>query len=101
MTQELATFLKKAADHCGLEGVKINPAYSGRGMMGRTTHAITTSELSGGLGNLLMCALSYIKDMCEEGQSPVDPAEFCSHLPDFAEEGNLRQDSFGYGVVVY
>jgi len=92
MKEATAKRLYRAAKRLGMTGndcdrderVGIQKAYSGRGMCGKNTFAITIPH-SGVLASL--AAMARVKR--------VEREEFAREL------GNLREDSMGKGIVVY
>lgn len=86
MTVETATRAAELAQDMGYE-VEVRPAYSGRGMYGRTTAALTSNEL-----NAIQLGVFIGIAAVEEDGSPWIDDEVVR---------NLRSDQMGLGVVVY
>ena len=85
MTDKQAEFILSALDWCGVEGIGIQANYSGRGMYGKDTYAITCPSLI----DVLESVLTYV----HEGK--VHHRD----IPPFT--GELYQDEMGKGVVLY
>lgn len=85
MTKEQAEFIDQAMDYAG-EECQIHPDYSGRGMNGRTTYAVSFSSF----GLLFHCVLSFVKENLETLEE--------NQIPDF---GSLRQDNLGRDTIIY
>ena len=86
MTKKQAEFIVEAAENEGLSGVEIYKNYSGRGMYGDTTFAITADNLPDLFAATLRFALEEETDGENEGL--LDNFDLC-------------QDSMGLGVVIY
>lgn len=80
MTKELAELIHDAAGSEGLDEVELLTEYSGRGMYGKSTHAI-----SGPMSDIMQAMLA------------ADASDYLArnHLSGF------RRDSMGLGVVIY
>lgn len=87
MTENEALFLKSASEYNG-NSAEIISDYSGRGMMGKTTVAVSVPSVA----LLLVDVVTYIKEM------GLDNMEFISELPDFAQ---LHTDNLGRDTVLY
>jgi len=92
MTKELADFLKKATEHCGQQEIDVREDYSGRGMMGRTTHAVVVDSVT----ELMMNCIQYIR----EGLEFNSPA-ITDFIPDVSDMGMLRTDNMARQTVLY
>ena len=92
MTREQAQFLKAACDWAGDQDCEIQDDYSGRGMYGKTTHAVVASCT---LTELLCTALNFAMHGGEHLYPPGQEREY----PLF---GGLRTDQMGRdSIVVY
>lgn len=87
MSKEQAEFLKNAIENGG-EECRLHEVYSGRGMYGKTTYAISFD-----FGVWYMMAL-----VVEQCRAEVTLAEDWDNVPEF---GGFRQDSLGCGTVIY
>jgi len=85
MKAKTADALKEAADSMGIE-LQVRDDYSGRGMYGKTTHAVV-----GELNTIFQCIAFAASDIVDE-----------DNLDDFTwEMGKLRRDSMGFDIVIY
>ncbi len=87
MKLETAEAIKRAADVIGVE-VKVHPDYSGRGMFGKSTVA-----LSGDKSDLLKCTVyaAYLIGVDQNGDG----------IDEFMDDLNWRWDSLGYDAIGY
>jgi trehalose-6-phosphate synthase len=101
MTKEFAQFLVKAAEHCGtVEDIQIRESYSGRGMYGQETCAVIVSSYTGGMGELLLNVVQYIKEKIED-MSLRELENSTDFIPDISDLKTLQTDSMGHGMVIY
>jgi hypothetical protein len=88
MKLETAKRIEQAADESGFDGVVARGDYSGRGMYGSTTAAVTGSQQA------IVAAIAVAA--YHLGQEGPDDAE------DFLEDvGRLRWDSMGRDAIAY
>jgi hypothetical protein len=87
MNAETAEFLRLAADYCGNQEVSVME-YSGRGMGGSTTTALSLESLP----MLLADVLQFVKEQSQEN------AHFAQKIPDATD---FRTDKLGRGLVLY
>ena len=85
MMIESARFIEKAFNHCG-EDIKILPNYSGRGMFGRETVAVSVSSAV----KTLDCVCQYVKDCHSE-----------INFEDMPIFSRLKQDNLGLSILLY
>lgn len=83
MQLQTAKRLRNAARRLGIEA-SVREGYSGRGMYGRTTAALTLARI----GELAACAAAARVPRAER-------EEFALEL------SRLSQDSMGFGIIVY
>lgn len=93
MTKALAEALVAALHECGLGG-SVMADYSGRGMAGKTTHAVVCDGWSELLRAALSCPWYFLTDHGKAG-GVVDPAFT------FEAERGFASDSLGRRMVVY
>lgn len=90
MKAESARAIVEAASVMGGMDVGMRPDYSGRGMYGSQTAAITCDSL----GDFIKC-VAYAGSMLEQEENELT-------VDDFVEDvGNVRIDQFGHGHVFY
>ena len=85
MTKEQAEFLASVCEEYGIE-YDIRDSYSGRGMYGKTTHAIVVP----GLSTLLCSTVDYMRGLSQEELNQIPP------MYDFNQD-NMGRDS----VILY
>jgi hypothetical protein len=91
MTKEFANFLQLAAAENGHD-CEIREDYSGRGMMGNTTHAVIVDDV----GDLMCDVIDYIKQNMTEGDAITT---YDGHpLPDTE---CLRRDNCARQTILY
>lgn len=83
MTKDEAQFFRNALENNGDEA-ELHPEYSGRGMMGQTTYAVSFESFP----VLLGAVLSH----CKENLNSL------SEIPDL---GDIQQDHLGTGIIIY
>ena len=88
MDQKIAEAIVEACETEGVEA-SLRDDYSGRGMYGKTTHAVA---VNGSLASVLMAVINQAD-------------QFVYQEEDFAEAKffmrGLNQDSLGLGVIIY
>jgi hypothetical protein len=84
MTQQQAEFFEQACDYAGTE-CSVRDDYSGRGMFGRTTHAIVVPHTL----DLLAAVVEYVRTL------DFDEVDAIPLLT------GLRQDEMGRDTVIY
>ena len=100
MTKEQANFLKDVCDDSGNVECEIQEGYSGRGMYGRETFALTMNanpvDLIPELVNWFKNNHGILTDTSEEAGGAMKEDGI---VPDF--DCNLRIDNMGMGFVIY
>ncbi len=93
MKLEIAKAIIEAAQYLEIEGVGIHESYSGRGMYGKSTTAISVDN-KGDINRLIV----YVGYKFGGGDiKGLDDVE----IEDFVKEFDFRQDSYGHGIIVY
>lgn len=95
MTKEQAEFLKNAIKNGG-EDCEVHPEYSGRGMSGKTTYAVSFS----GIIWVLPLIIDECRAIARRVIGDIDGGEeyLDKKIPEF---NSLRQDNLGNSVILY
>lgn len=100
MKAETAAALKNAADQLGKE-CEILPTYSGRGMYGKTTHALSVDrimDVAAFAAQAVATHYELTRDDADETAAPYNPDAAQELIEDLSD---LRTDNLELGFVVY
>ena len=92
MTKEFATFLANVSGEMGHD-CELREDYSGRGMMGKTTHAVVVDDV----GELMCDVIDYIKQNIHADGTATPTYEGI----DIPETEILRRDNCACQTILY
>lgn len=90
MQQNTVELIASSAEALGVE-IRVEDDYSGRGMYGKTTHAVVYSSL----GDLLACCADAAMTATAEGEHEEVVAAFIRDLK------QIRTDNMGRDMIAY
>lgn len=98
MQANIAKHIAAIAEKSDIE-IKVHDGYSGRGMMGRATTAISAEHLTDLFAGIALAAADIKAGeigMMDGGDPPPFTVRDLVH-----ETKRLSKDSYGYGIIVY